>query len=105
MKKLLSFLIPVIGVFSVDAKALANPSVGLAVVDTPYGVYACKQRAQTKLYSMGATGVSSLSSGNTIWGLLGDNKVGVWCRGSEAVVVVAGDSDVIGIRDDIRFAF
>lgn len=83
----------------------ASPSVSIQSVNTPYGTFSCKQRAQNKLFSMGATGVSNLSSGSIIWGYIGDNTAGVWCRGIEAIIVVSGTSDSGSIRDEISQAF
>jgi hypothetical protein len=105
MKVLTASLLSLMATTLVATPSMAAPYVSMAVVDTPFGSFACKQRAQNKMYAMGATRVSNLSSGSTIWGYIGEYSLGVWCRGQEAVIVVAGDSDTASIRDDLKTAF
>lgn len=105
MKNLSLSLLSLVATATVATPAIAAPDVSMAAVATPYGTFACKQRAQNKMYAMGATGVSSLSSGSTIWGYIGDNTVGAWCRGQEVVIVVTGEADTSSIRSDLKTAF
>jgi hypothetical protein len=105
MKKFAFVSLALIGSAFAGGPALAAPDVYMKSIDTPFGTFACKQRAQNRLFAMGATGVSNLSSGNTIWGYLADNTVGVWCRGNEAIVIVAGNADGKNIRDEVVSAF
>lgn len=104
MKAIFTSLAYALGLSLLSSPSLAAPGITVHSVSTPYGVFSCKQRAQVKLFSMGATKVSDLSS-ITIWGYVGDNTVGVWCRGSEGLVIVSGNSDIKSIRDEVMSAF
>lgn len=88
------------------AAAGTEPVLGFSTADTPYGAFSCKQRAEAKLFSIGATGIAKSSGGQVLWAKYGGSfTIGVWCRGSEAVIIVAGDSNTTDIADEIRSAF
>ncbi len=82
--------------------AFAGPATTLASAPTMYGQFGCIQRAQNKLYAIGATNINS--NNVSIWGHLSNTTVGVWCRGSEAIIVVSGEN-VNNIRDEIKAVF
>lgn len=88
------------------ALAGSEPILGFSSADTPYGVFSCKQRAENKLYSIGATSISKSSGSQTIWAKYGGtHTIGVWCRGPEVIIMVAGNGDTIDISNEIRSAF
>lgn len=84
--------------------AFAQVAPGLAYrqVSTPYGTFGCMQRAENKFYSMGATAINK--GNNYIFGAINDNRISVWCLGTDAFIVVAG-SNVSPLRDEIYNAF
>lgn len=84
------------------APALAAPRLSVQTIDTPYGIFACAQRAVNRLYAMGATSVDP--RGGAIWGNVMNNRVLVWCRGDLSFISVAGDNPD-DIRDEIAKAF
>lgn len=85
--------------------AEAAPRLGYGAVGTPYGLFGCRQRAESKLYSIGATGIQKTNNSNTTWAYLGNFSIGVWCRGDEAVILVSGDSDTMELINEIKSAF
>ena len=89
-------------VFTFTPAAFAGPFTSVSSVPTIYGQFGCLQRAQTKLFVIGATGITNNNS--SVWGNLGESTVGIWCRGDEALIVVAG-GDVASLRTEIRSAF
>jgi hypothetical protein len=90
--------------FSLPALAGSEPSLGYMAVDTPYGAFGCKQRAEQKLYAIGATGIHK--SGSGVFGYYGGtHTIGLWCRGTEVIIVVSGSSDVTDIRSELKTAF
>lgn len=88
------------------AMAGSEPALGFSTAGTPYGVFGCKQRAENKLFSIGATDISKSSVSQTIWARYGGtHTIGVWCRGTEVVIMVAGSGDTTDISNEIRSAF
>ena len=88
------------------ALAGSEPALGFSTAETPYGVFSCKQRAENKLYAIGATNITKSSGTQTIWARHGGiYSIGVWCRGSEVVIMVAGDGETTSISSEIRSAF
>ena len=85
------------------AFAQSVPGVAYKWVDTPYGQFGCFTRAENKLYSIGATSVQRAT--NSVFGIVSNSRVAVWCRGSEAIIFVAGPNDVAPIRDEVATAF
>jgi hypothetical protein len=79
--------------------------MSFASAPIPYGSFACKQRAENKLASLGATNISRSPGAATVWGDSGEFTVGIWCRSSEAVIFVAGPSSTAELRDDVKSAF
>lgn len=106
MKNLKTALLAPIATLCLASPVFAGspPAIGYTAASTPYGSFGCKQRAENKLYSIGATNISK-SSGGTIWADYGSYSIGVWCRGSEVVIIVAGDADTTDLRTEIRSAF
>lgn len=82
--------------------ALAGPATTLSAVPTMYGQTGCMQRAQNKFYAIGATNLSSTN--RSIWGHLNGSTLGVWCRGSEAIVIVSGDN-ATNLLEEIKSVF
>ena len=89
---------------SVPAAFSATPATAIASADTPYGKFSCLERAKNKYYALNATSISYSSGGSSIWGYVGNSTVGVWCRGPEAIIVVA-DGNASTLRDEIKTAF
>lgn len=80
-----------------------SPAIALSAVSTVYGKFGCVQRAQNKLFALGGTSINT--SSNFVWGTVnGETTVGVWCRGSEAIITVSGDN-ASNVRDEIKTAF
>jgi len=52
---------------------------------------------------MNATGMKVYPE--AVWANLDDFKIGVWCRGQEAIITVAGNGDTSALRDEIKTAF
>jgi hypothetical protein len=92
-------------ILSSVSSAFAGPASRLNSVDTPYGQTVCMQRAKNQLFIMGATSITSNNVG--IWGHIGDSVIGVWCRGAEAIIVVAGNNNSVldGLRDEVKGVF
>jgi hypothetical protein len=85
---------------SVPSAFAASPAVATTITATPYGRFGCLQRAMNKFYAIGATGMTSDS--DSVWGYINNNAtIGVWCRGSEAIIITAGDNSV-NLRNEIR---
>lgn len=81
-------------ILNTTTSALAGPAAAVGSRQTPYGQFGCMQRSQNKLFAIGATNITSGS--DSVWADLGDNSIGVWCRGPEAIVVTAGpDSNTL----------
>lgn len=94
----------VAGVLStLPAAAQGVPGLAWRYVPTGYGQLGCIQRAESKLYQIGATNVSRNNSVN-VFGNLTNEKIGISCRGAEAVIIVAGD-DPFTVRDEVYKAF
>ena len=95
----------VIATLSLISPSFAQAAPGLAYqsVSTGYGQFGCLQRAQSKLYQIGATNVYQ-NNGAYVYGTYGTEKIAVWCRGSEAIIIVAGTNTGI-VRDEVATAF
>ncbi len=87
---------------STSAAFAGPPGAGVSAVSTIYGQFGCMERARNKFYAIGATAITNDNS--VIWGYVNNSTVGVWCRGQEAVIVIAGD-DVSNLRNEIKNAF
>lgn len=88
----------------VGTPTFAGPAAGISVANTPYGSFGCVQRAEMKFFSIGATNIQK-PGGSVVWADLGETTVGVWCRGTEAIIVVAGGNQVIDLKNEIKSAF
>jgi hypothetical protein len=97
-----SILVSTAIILTTATSALAGPAAAVGARLTPYGQFGCIQRAQNKLFAIGATNITS--SPDSIWADLGDNSIGVWCRGSEAIVVTAGP-DSSTLRKEVGSVF
>lgn len=88
------------------ASADDTPELGFTIVNTPYGAFGCKQRAEQKLFSIGATSLTKSAGLNVTWAKFqGTHSIGIFCRGSEAVIMVAGNGDTSDIRNELKSAF
>ena len=98
-------LFGVIATLSFASPTFAQPAPRLSYqnVMTGYGQFGCLQRAQSKLYQIGATNVYQ-NKGAFVYGTYGSEQIAVWCRGSEAIIIVAG-VNTSTIRDEIATAF
>jgi hypothetical protein len=88
---------------SIPSAFAAAPGISLYSISTPYGTFGCIQRTKNKFYSMNATGMKVYPE--AVWANLDDFKIGVWCRGQEAIITVAGNGDTSALRDEIKTAF
>jgi hypothetical protein len=81
------------------------PSIALASVDVPSAIY-CRNRARSKFFELSARNMSE-EDNNSQWGLIGNIQAIVWCRGTQAVIGVAGSNwtSVSELREEIKRAF
>lgn len=103
LKNILTTTAASILMFPVTAFAQSAPNVAYRSVDTPYGQFGCLLRAENKLYSIGATTVQKTT--NSIFGIVSNSRVAVWCRGADAIIFVAGPNSPADIRDEVWNAF
>lgn len=89
--------------FSTPTFAQTAPGLAYQSVSTGYGQFGCLQRAQSKLYQIGATNVYQ-KNGAYVYGTYGTEKIAVWCRGAEAIIIVAGTNTGV-VRDEVATAF
>lgn len=101
---MLKSLLTTAAVVLTSVPALAGPpGATLSEVSTVYGKFGCIQRAQNKFFAMGATSIDVNSS--SVWAFInGESTIGVWCRGSEAIISVSG-TNITTLRDEIKTAF
>lgn len=79
--------------------SLTAPYISMQSVVTGYGQLGCLQKAESRIYQIGATNVTRTS--NTVIATYGGTeKILVWCRGPEAIVTVSGNSPT-AIKDDL----
>lgn len=103
-KVILSVAAGVAGVLStLPAFASGPPRLAWSYVTTGYGQLGCIQRAESKLYQIGATNVGRNNNIN-VFGSLVNERIGIACRGTEAIIIVAGD-DPFTVRDEVYKAF
>jgi hypothetical protein len=81
------------------------PSMSLGVRATPNNI-ACRNTARSKLFELGARDMSD-SNNNSQWATVGNMRVLVWCRDTQAIISVAGNSydSVTEVRDVLGNAF
>lgn len=81
------------------------PSMYLAVRSINNNI-ACRNAARSKYFEVGARDMSS-SDNNSQWGTVGSMQAVVWCRDTQAIIVVAGGSgnSAEELRDTITKAF
>jgi hypothetical protein len=81
------------------------PSMSLGVRSTPNNI-ACRNTARSKFFELGARDMSD-SNSNSQWATVGNMKVLVWCRDTQAIISVAGDNydSVTEVRDVLGKAF
>ena len=81
------------------------PSMALGVVNITSNI-SCRAKARSKYFELGARDMSKDDS-NSQWGTVGSMQAVVWCRDTQAVLSVAGNSfnSVTELRDEIQKAF
>jgi hypothetical protein len=81
------------------------PAMALSAVDVTTNI-ACRSKARAKYFELGARDMSKDDS-NSQWGTVGSMQALVWCRGTQAIVAVAGsDYGSVGeLRDELKKAF
>lgn len=103
-KVIFSFAAGIAGLLSAfPASAEGAPGLAWSIAPTGYGQLGCIQRAESKLYQIGATNVHRNNNIN-IFGSLTNEKIGIMCRGTEAFIVVAGDNP-FPVRDEVFKVF
>jgi hypothetical protein len=98
--------VPTAGTFSALSSGGSNPpSMSLGVRSTPNNI-ACRNTARSKFFELGARDMSD-SNNNSQWATVGNMKVLVWCRDTQAIISVAGDNydSVTEVRDVLGKAF
>lgn len=94
------------GMFSAFSSGGSTPpSMSLGVRATPNNI-ACRNTARSKLFELGARDMSD-SNNNSQWATVGNMRVLVWCRDTQAIISVAGNSydSVTEVRDVLGNAF
>ena len=97
-----TFLTSAALIIATSSSALAGPATAYAATTTLYGRFACIERAKNKLYSISATSIKTENF--TVWGYYQGATMGLWCRGEEVIVFVAGEN-ATAVRDELRAAF
>lgn len=78
------------------------PGISLWVVNTPYGQFACLQRARNALYGMQATNLQE--SAVSVRGDVGTTGAAIWCRGDSAILATAGpNGNALGEALKVQF--
>ena len=90
---------------SLSSGGSTPPSMSLGVRSTPNNI-ACRNTARSKLFELGARDMSD-SNNNSQWATVGNMRVLVWCRDTQAIISVAGSNydSVTEARDVIGNAF
>lgn len=94
------------GMFSAFSSGGSTPpSMSLGVRATPNNI-SCRNAARSKMFELGARDMSD-SNNNSQWATVGNMKVLVWCRDTQAIISVAGDNydSVTEVRDVLGKAF
>ena len=81
------------------AQVVPSVAVGSAVISSNI---ACRNKTRSKYLELGATNLSD-SSSNSQWANINSMKTLVWCRDTQAVIVVSGSdfTAVTELRDEI----
>lgn len=81
------------------------PSIAISVIDTPSAFY-CRTKARSKYFELGARDISNEDT-NSQWAVVGRNRVLVWCRGSQAIIVATGPNynTIDELREELKKAF
>ena len=81
------------------------PSMALGSAGVANNI-ACRSKARTKLFELGARDMSD-SNINSQWAIVGNMRVLVWCRETQAITSVAGSNydSVKELRDELQKAF
>lgn len=81
------------------------PSIVVSIVDTPSSFY-CRTKARSKYFELGARDISNEDS-NSQWAVVGRSRSLVWCRGTQAIVIVTGSNytAIDELRDELKKAF
>ena len=81
------------------------PAIALSAVDITSNI-ACRSKARAKYFELGARDMSRDDS-IAQWGTIGSMQAVVWCRGTQAVIAVAGSdyTSVAEVRDELKKSF
>lgn len=81
------------------------PSLTASVVNISNNI-SCRSKARAKYFELGARDMSN-SEDNGQWGTVGNMQALVWCRDTQAIIVVGGQStnSINELRDEIKKAF
>lgn len=90
---------------SLSVPSTPPPAMALHALDVPSAIV-CRTRARAKYFELGAKDLSNPES-NAQWGTVGSMQAVVWCRGTQAIVSVAGGNynSVAELRDELAKAF
>ena len=94
------------GMFSsLSSGGSTPPSMSLGISATPNNI-SCRNTARSKLFEFGARDMSD-SNTNSQWATVSNMRVLVWCRDTQAIISVAGNSydSVKELRDELQKAF
>lgn len=85
------------------AQSVPSVAVGSSVISSNIS---CRNKARTKYFEFGATNMSD-SSSNSQWATVNGMKAFVWCRDTQAFIVVSGPDypAVSELRDEILKVF
>lgn len=81
------------------------PSLTASVVGVPNNI-SCRSKARAKYFEVGARDMSTPED-NAQWGTVGSMKALVWCRDTQAIIIVGGQSvnGINELRDELKRAF
>ena len=81
------------------------PSLTASVVGIPNNI-SCRSKTRAKYFEVGARDMSGAED-NVQWGTVGSMKALVWCRDTQAIIVISGQNvnSINELREELKKAF
>lgn len=103
-----NLLFSALAVTSLASSSVATdpvPSLTASIVGVSNNI-SCRTKARAKYFEVGARDMSGPED-NAQWGTVGSMKALVWCRDTQAVIIVGGQSvgGINELRDELKRAF
>lgn len=104
MYRALLLSVAILGISS-PSFAQSVPTFATGVVNIGSNV-ACRNKARSKYFELGATSMSD-SNSNSQWATINGMRTSVWCRETQAFITVAGfdTNAIVELRDEIQKAY